>query len=275
MYELPPILTGSSAQQIAAIRAYLVRIADRLNEAADAPGVTYTQAGGTSTARQIRRGAQSGGTAEADAEAVRRNAAELRALIIKTADGLNGGIEKSASELRSYADGRIEALGERYLARSEFGTFTENIESQISNTARGVVESYGYDARIESNQSGIALLQSYVTDIDGEIRRGLVTDPDTGETVTGIAISQSLQFTGEVTQGEDGMRYYELSSGQTFGLYTSTGWQFWIDGHKRGWYNSVDGMLHIANVAVEDTLQLGGGWRLVNDGGLGIKYTGG
>ncbi len=271
MYELPPILTGSSAQQIAAIRAYLVRMADRLNEAADAPGVTYTQAGGTAAARQIRRGAQSGGTAEADAEAVRRNAAELRALIIKTADGLNGGIEKSASELRSYADGRIEALGERYLARSEFGTFTENIESQISNTARGVVESYGYDARIESNQSGIALLQSYVTDIDGEIRRGLVTDPDTGETVTGIAISQSLQFTGEVTQGEDRMRYYELSSGQTFGLYTSTGWQFWIDGHKRGWYNSVDGMLHIANVAVEDTLQLGGGWRLVNDGGLGIK----
>lgn len=275
MYELPPILTGSSAQQIAAIRAYLVHMADRLNEAADAPGVTYTQAGGTAAARQIRRGAQSGGTAEADAEAVRRNAAELRALIIKTADGLNGGIEKSASELRSYADGRIEALGERYLARSEFGTFTENIESQISNTARGVVESYGYDARIESNQSGIALLQSYVTDIDGDIRRGLVTDPDTGETVTGIAISQSLQFTGEVTQGEDGMRYYELSSGQTFGLYTSTGWQFWIDGHKRGWYNSVDGMLHIANVAVEDTLQLGGGWRLVNDGGLGIKYTGG
>ena len=75
MYELPPILTGSSAQQIAAIRAYLVRMADRLNEAADAPGVTYTQAGGTAAARQIRRGAQSGGTAEADAEAMRRNAA--------------------------------------------------------------------------------------------------------------------------------------------------------------------------------------------------------
>ena len=52
MYELPPILTGSSAQQIAAIRAYLVRMADRLNEAADAPGVTYTQAGGTGAAHR-------------------------------------------------------------------------------------------------------------------------------------------------------------------------------------------------------------------------------
>ena len=93
--------------------------------------------------------------------------------------------------------------------------------------------------------------------------------------MTGIAISQNLQFTGEVSRGDDGFSYYELASGQTFGLYTSTGWQFWIDGYKRGWYNAVDGMLHIANVAVESALQLGGGWRLIDDGGLGIKYTGG
>ena len=38
---------------------------------------------------------------------------------------------------------------------------------------------------------------------------------------------------------------------------------------------SVVDMVLVTNVAVEDTLQLGGGWRLVNDGGLGIKYTGG
>ena len=76
-------------------------------------------------------------------------------------------------------------------------------------------------------------------------------------------------------KGEDGADYYQLSSGQTFGLYTSTGWQFWINGWKKGWYDSVDGMLHIANVAVENALQLGGQWQLVNSDGLGIKYTGG
>ena len=273
LYELPPMLSGTSAQQLAALRAYLVRMADQLNSAESAPSavmVTASPAVQSRTRAGSAAAAGTGGTAEIGAS-MRKSAAELRQLILKTADGLSGDIEAS----RGYADGRIEALSERCLARSEFGAFTENIERQISNTARGVVESYGYTERIESNQASIELLQSYVTDIDGEIRRGLVTDPATGETVTGIAIAQNLQFTGEVSRGSDGMNYYTLSSGQTFGLYTSTGWQFWINGYRRGWYNSVDGMLHIANVAVEDSLQLGGAWRLTADGGLGIRYTGG
>lgn len=274
MYELPPMLSGTSAQQLAALRAYLVRMAEQLNSAESAPAVTA--AGNAPSARQsIGRTAGAAAGAAGDAAdigaSMRKNAAQLRQLILKTADGLSGEIEA----VGSYADGRIGSLSEQYLARSEFGAFTENIESQIANTARGVVESYGYTERIESNRTSLELLQSYVTDIDGEIRRGLVTDPATGETVTGIAIAQNLQFTGEVSRGSDGMSYYTLSSGQTFGLYTSTGWQFWINGYRRGWYDSVDGMLHIANVAVEDSLQLGGAWRLTADGGLGIKYTGG
>lgn len=264
MYELPPMLKGSSAQQLAALRAYLVRMAEQLNTAESAPAAT------TGTGYTSGRAPYDAGSGE-----LRKNVKLLRQLIIKTADGLSGDIEQSGEQSRLYTDAQLGAMSERYLAKSEFGTFTENIESQIANSARGVVESYGYSQRIESNQSSIELLQAYVTDIDGEIRRGLVTDPETGENVTGIAISQNLQFTGEVSRGADGMSYYRLSTGQTFGLYTSTGWQFWINGYKRGWYDSVDGMLHIANVAVEDALQLGGSWRIVSDGGLGIKYTGG
>ena len=130
---------------------------------------------------------------------MRKSTAELRQLILKTADGLPGDIEAS----RGYADGRIEALSERCIARLEFGAFTENIERQISNIVHGVVESYGYTERIELNQASIGLLQSYVTDIDGEIRRGRVTDPATGETVTGIAIVQNLQFTRRLRQQPD------------------------------------------------------------------------
>ena len=273
IYELPPMLSGTPAQQLSARRAYLVRMVQQLNAA---EGALAAAAENGISARQLSGNAVHAasttpyGSAETGAS-MRKSAAELRQLILKKADGLSGDIEA----VGSYADGRIESLGEQYLARSEFGAFTENIESQIANTARGVVESYGYSERIESNQANLELLQTYVTDIDGEIRRGLVTDPATGETVTGIAIAQNLQFTGEVSRGSDGMNYYTLSSGQTFGLYTSTGWQFWINGYRRGWYDSVDGMLHIANVAVEDSLQLGGAWRLTADGGLGIKYTGG
>lgn len=277
MFDLPPILSGTSAQQITALRNYLVRMAGQLNSASTAPAVTtmYTTADG----RRVYKNAASAAPAQestggADIEAVRKNARELRQLIIKTADGLAGDIEAEGEEARHYTDAQLSTLGESYLGRSEFGAFTENIESQIENSARGAIESYNYAQRIDSAQAELALLQSYITEIDGEIRRGLVTDPETGETVTGIAISQSLQFTGEVSRGDDGRNYYRLASGQTFGLYTATGWQFWINGYKRGWYNSVDGMLHVANIAVENNLALGVNWRIVNDDGLGIMYTG-
>lgn len=276
MFDLPPILSGNSAQQIAALRNYLVRMASQLNSAASAPAVTtaYVTADGR---RVYKNGASTAPLSvdkAADTEAVRKNAQELRQLILKTADGLSGDIEAKNEEARGYTDAQIYALGETYLGRSEFGAFTENIESQIVNSARGVVEGYNFAQRIDSAQADLSLIQSYITEIDGEIRRGLVEDPETGENVTGIAISQNLQFTGEVSRGEDGRSYYRLASGQTFGLYTSTGWQFWINGYKRGWYDSVDGMLHVANIVVENALSLGGTWRIVNENGLGIKYTG-
>lgn len=96
MYELPPILTGTSTQQITALRAYLVRMAQQLNSAADAPS-TYAQsnAAGISTRYAAKGGALAvSGTAaaESDTAAVRKNAAELRQLILKTADGLSGDI---------------------------------------------------------------------------------------------------------------------------------------------------------------------------------------
>lgn len=272
MYELPPILKGSSTEQIALLRDYLVRMARQLNEAGEAP---VQSAESIRVTKDGRRVYSQGSEAKAEAEAVRKNAMELRALIVKTSKELGQEIDEGGEEARLYADGKIEGLSSEFLSRSEFGAFTENVESQIASTAKGVVESYGYLAKIESNQKDIGLLQSYMTELDGQIRRGIVTDPMSGEEVMGIAISQNLRFTGAVTRGEDGVDYYRLASGQTFGLYTSTGWQFWIDGCRKGWYDSVDGMLHIANVAVEDTLQLGGGWQLSSLGGLGLRYTGG
>ena len=270
MFDLPPILSGSSAEKLASLRDYLVRLAGELNSA-------ERQALGqaASVSPDGRRNFTSGESASKDIEAVQKNAAALRQLIIKTGDRLSADIEESEQSSMHYADGQIDSLSQTYLAKSEFGSFTENIESQIASTAKGVVESYDYESRIQSHQDSRELLQYYVSSMDGQIRRGIVTDPETGLDVTGIAISQNLQFTGGIVRGEDGADYYQLSSGQTFGLYTSTGWQFWINGWKKGWYDSVDGMLHSANVAVENALQLGGQWQLLNVDGLGIKYMGG
>lgn len=184
---------------------------------------------------------------------------------------LQAAIEAGDAAVMRYVDSKVEEYNELYVAQSEFGTFQENVTSMITTTARGVVESYDYGSSIESVQSSIDLLQSYYTSIQGEIRRGIVEDPDTGEYVTGIAIAQALKFSGECGPTDpqnpgDGYTYYYMNSGQTFGLYTSVGWQFWIDGYKKGWYNSTDGMLHVANVLIEQVLQIGSSWQIKSSG---------
>lgn len=182
---------------------------------------------------------------------------------------------KSALDVIEYSVGELRSeLRSGYLAKSDFGTYAESVETQIAATARQIVESYDFAASIEAANADLGELESALSELSGQIRRGMIEDPETHELHLGIAISESLSFTG-VTRSENGETYYELSPGQTFGLYTSSGWQFWISGVKRGWFSSEDSMLHVSNIVVEETLQLGPGWTLSASGGFGLRYTGG
>ena len=232
MYEYPPILSGTEQQQLHALRDYLVRMARSLETAEQAAAVSTQE---SETQRSLAA-AQEKKEAEEKLSALRRNAANLRALIVKTA----GEAETLALELGAVR----QDMESRYLARSDFGAYMEQVKTSFTATARGVVESYDFASLIEAVNDRADALDLFMTAIRGEIRRGLITDPGTGETVTGIAIAENLQFTGEVHE-EDGLQYYELAPGQTLGLYTATGWQFWVNGSKRGWFDSRDGRLHV------------------------------
>ena len=180
---------------------------------------------------------------------------------------LQAAIQAGDIATQEYCDRKVESLSGLYVAQSEYGTFKEEINTTIETTAKNTIESYGYGASIESLDRRTDSIQKYLTAIDGEIRRGIVEDPNTGDYVTGIAISQNLKFSGECGPTDqhnpgDGYTYYYIDEHQTFGLYTSTGWQFWIDGYRRGWFNSLDNMLHVANVVVENVLQIGSSWQL-------------
>lgn len=280
--EKPPILRGTEQEQISALRDYLFRMAQSLSEAAgeNTPAVSVVA---TVQPDGRRVYTPSGKGDPSDIAAVRKNAQELRDLIIKSARDLEGRIEDGDNTVIEYVDSKTEDYRSLYVAKSEFGTFTETVQANMESTAKGVVESYDYESAIESVKGSIRLIQDYYTQVNGEIRRGIVQDPDTGDYVTGIAISQNLQFHGECGPSDgnnpgDGFTYYYLNTGQTFGLYTSTGWQFWINGYKVGWFDSEEdnGLLHVRNVQVEEALQLGGAWNLLTTGSeFELKYIGG
>lgn len=274
--EKPPILTGRSRDDLQNLRDYLFRMAQSLEEATGPASTAVTVSHAKDGSQVLKPGID-----KAAVEAVRKNAEELKALIIKNANELGQVIIEGDASVREYADRKEEVYDSRYLAISEFGTFEEDLTNRIETTARGVVESYNYASAIESTQDSIDLLQNYYETINGEIRRGLVEDPDNpGTYIIGIVISQQVTFAGVVGESDaanphDGYTYYYVAPNQTFGIYTATGWQFWINGTKRGWFSSQDSMLHVSNIYVESALRAGPDWEITFSGGFGIKYIGG
>ena len=245
MPEIPPRLQGSPEQQLVAMRDYLVRLSQSLE-----------QVGRSAAAPAVSKAAAAASAQENAAEQVKSTARALKALIIKTAD-----------EITAYTDSRVESFESLYVAKSDYGSYYNQIETQVAQTARDTVESYHYT-------EAFGEMNAYLTDLGGQIRRGVIEDPETHEVHLGIAISEQLSFTGQ-TQTEGGLTYYELAPGQTLGLYTSRGWQFWIGGVRRGWFSSEDSMLHLSNIVVENRLQLGSEWDVTRANGFGLRYIGG
>lgn len=256
IYSLPPEGRGTPEQQLIEMRDFLVRTVRQLNAANDAAGNGKTVVTAANRSAVIKSNAET----TDDITIIRRQAAALRDLITKTSDQVYSYVDRITTELESV-----------YVSRSDFGEYTETVSTTIEQTARETVESYNYDSRIQDAINANAATQTYVENIQGEIRRGFITV--NGTTYFGIAIGDKLRFTAQ-TRTEGGETYYELVTGQNLGLYTASGWYFFLDGVPAGWFSSGDGMLHVANINVEETLQMGV-WMFTTSGGFGIRYIGG
>lgn len=247
MTEMPPILSGSSQQQIAALRDYLVRLNMSLQGMETAALSAATATVGSKAPAAV--GSRSG-----------ESESELRALIVKTANTVNHQVETLN-----------QTLHEDYMAKSDFGEYSEQVDALITATARQVVESFDFAAKIEAVAAAGEEAERHITALRGEICRGIIEDPASGEVALGIAIAENLVFTGETVM-ENGVEYYRLSPGQTLGIYTASGWQFWINGAKKGWFDSIDAMLHVGSIVVEENLRVSDDWLISCVGGLGIRY---
>lgn len=262
-HELPPILRGSEQQQLSALRDYLVRLSQSLNAVESATVITTTA--NTKSAQKLT-------------QELKQQATDLKSLIIKTADALNVEITHNTNSIEDI-NGTIETFGSTYVAQSEFGTYQQSMQTTIQNLSSGVSELYNsVDDITVRNQEQDAELEQYLTLLNGQIRRGFIDDPDhPGQKIIGIAISQSLVFTSG-TYDEAGLTYYEIDStkAQTFGLYTSTGWQFWVNGQKVGWFDSTsESALHVASLITEKNARFGENWIIdTNSNGIGFRYVG-
>jgi len=255
MIEKPPILQGSTSDQVRALRDYLYKLAGTLDGSIQA--ATALQNVSVSVDKQGRAVVSAGGTKNDTAAAIRKSAEELKALILKSADEVYHTVEHDI-------DTQGEWFRENYVANSEYGSFTENIDSRIETTARQTIESYNYSSAIQGLQTSSGAMEAYINDMRGQIRRGIIWDPSENRYVTGIAISEDLEFTGTCPPTDPNnpnpsanVTYYYIKANQTFGLYTSRGWQFWLAGVRKGWFNSEQNVLWVYDMVIENTLKVG------------------
>jgi len=266
-HELPPILTGTEQQQLASIRDYLVRMAQSLNAVQNMPSVTT---------------GMSASAAKKKTDELQQQATDLKSLILKTADAMDIRIQTNSYDISVLGD-TIENVKTTYVTSDYLnGTYMNTVQQTIDNTVNNIVESYDYkDIVTGIVGDDINALQRFATLVKGEIRRGMIYDASLGTDVLGIAISQSMEFyendPDHPPRKEGEVEYYRIKTNQTFGFYTSYGWQFYVNGQKVGWFDSTDShaALHIASAIVENGIRFGEDWIIdQNTNGIGFRYIG-
>lgn len=248
MIASPPMLTGGPVQQVMQMRTYLYQLAERLNIAlveldkkADI-AVVQTQSAIKTSERET-----SGGYAA------------LRDLIIKTADT----VSITRDEIN-------QTLQSEYVAKSDYGTYYEQIESNVKQTAESVLTQYNFDSRIEDVNNELDDLSNWTAHVEGYIRQGIIGEDEFGLPIIGIAIGQNLRSLGKQTV--NGVEYDILDDTQSCAFYTSTGISFRLGGKEVAYLTNEREF--ITDLVVGGTLTLGE-WQISDSNGFTIKWIGG
>ena len=246
----PPALMGDEAQQLIQMRSYLFRISEMLNSAMTEQHVVLEQA----VQRQSENVSNDVFTEEIDAQYNK-----LKALIIKTADIVRMEMDMVATELR-----------QQYIAKSEWGTYEENIHSDIVATADRVIQQYDYDAKIDNVAEGVADFEAYKIQTSGYIQSGIIGYDDENFPIIGIAIGQDLK-SKEVTI--DGEVYQQIDMTKNLATYTSERITFWQNGIEVAYISNSE--MGITSVHIKGKITLGDDWEISHTNGFTIKWVGG
>jgi hypothetical protein len=254
--ETPPGLKGTPEQQITQLYSFLFRLSENLNVALN----NLTPEGYAAVSSAVAPSVSNSGQNPANDPKLAESYNELRALINNT-----------ATIVRSEMDVMKQELSSQYTAISnDWGTYKENISSQIETTAQGVVESYGYDSHLSALDEAAAGFSEYKISTEGYIRRGFIDYDENNVPIIGIAIGQGLTST-KVTI--DGVEYEKFDEAQNCAFYTAEKVSFRVNGIEAAYVSNKK--LYIRDVEITGAVVFNGKWMLTTHGAFKIKWIGG
>lgn len=252
----PPILNGSERQQLVQIRQYLYQMSRDLNLALN--NLTTENFAAGFTAKNVQDG---GENKDQLGQEAKKQFSTLKSLIIKTADTVRAEIDRIETNLSS-----------TYVAQSDFGTFTESINTQLKGTAEKLEQNIEYSATLEDNLQSVSDdFDRYVIETGGYIKQGII-GYDGAVPIIGIAIGQDIKVTG--TDTKNGKEYEIIDTSSNMSVWTPSKLAFYVNGMEAAYVSN--GAFYVAEIYVLLRLFLGQQkWQISVDRGLTIKWIGG
>lgn len=237
----PPMVTGRSVDELVSVRRYLFRLVEELNMSLN----NLTEENFAPSAAQ-----SIGGYTEEAKQELTQTQNELKSLIIKNAKTVTAEIEAITHELES-----------NYVAVSDFGTFQENIRSEVEETAAGLQ----MDITATSEVIG-----EYISNTNGYIRQGIV-GYDGLTPVIGIAIGQDITVTGDKAT-VNGKEYDTIDKSHNMSIWTTKKLSFYVNGSEVAYFSND--ALTVTKIST-GSLDIGDNWSVDGSNGLAFKWIGG
>ena len=239
---------------MAQMRSYLYQMVEQLNWALNAldSGGAISSASKTTTVVQAAGGSSSDETDQ--------RMANLRDLIVK-----------SAESVQTEMDERVESLSSTYVARSDFGTYREDINQRITANSTKIEQQFAFAAEIQANTNRVEVdFAAYKTNVEGYIRQGIVGYDGTIP-IIGIAIGQDIRTTGTSVETEQGV-FDEIDKRSNMSVWTTEKLSFYIGGQEAAYFSN--GKLTVAQIAT-DRITGSGKWDVSFTNGVKFKWMGG
>jgi len=235
---MPPALSG--APQQAVLYAYLYQMAQQLNLALG------------QLTEKTEKIEQTAGEKAGKTE-LSQQYQNLKALVIKSADTVQAEMDRLAAELTG-----------SYVAKSEFGSYVEQLSLYLEANPEALTQYYKFAADLRGDLDRVdADFASYRTETGGYIRTGIVYY-DGAAPVYGVAVGQDL--TVQEVDGETVVDQRRFRS-----TFTANRLSFWQDETEVAYIS--DNRLYIREVEVLEAVTLGP-WRLTTTGGLTLQWIG-
>ena len=235
---------------------YLFQLSERLNLVLR--NLSTENFAQNSAARTILRG----GMSEEQKETLQEGLGNLKSLIIKTANEVNKTVETMETELQS-----------KYVASSDFGTYQEEVRTQLQATAEQLNQALSYYAELSDSLGGVSEdFDSYVIEVQGYIRQGIIGYED-AVPVVGIAIGRDLKVTGGTAE-VDGKNYDIIDTSSNMSIWTPEKLSFYVNGAEIAYFSN--GALYVGTVVVNTKLVIGQNkWQIDHSRGFALKWIGG